>query len=210
MDFEIGTSVKIISVPDKYKKYLAELMNASGTIEDIYFNPDRSYPYAIMIEGLINPASSTGCFWMNETNFKELKNEEENDNMNKYNNGDYKFCTVVSFDDNERVSVCAYLGEVKEGDMVICDFGYSNGALSARKVAELFDCGVTTVHGEILGVADCTKYFEYKAREKARAELKKKMAEQAKRYQEESFWRMIAETDPEMKKLYDAFMELSK
>ena len=52
MDFEIGTSVTITSVPNKYA-------NASGTIEDIYLGPDREYPYAVMVDGAINPTRRT-------------------------------------------------------------------------------------------------------------------------------------------------------
>lgn len=211
MDFEIGTSVKITSVPDKYQKFLAQLQNASGTIEDIYLGPDRLYPYAIMVEGVINPASSNGWFWLNETNFNE---EKENDNMNKFlTNKDYKFATVVrTASDGEPYDVCAYQGELKEGDIVVCDFGYKKGALSVRIVVttDVPRDIVNNVDGEILGVADVSAYRARKEKEEKRNELKKKMTEQAKRYQEESFWRMIAETDPEMKKLYDEFTELSK
>lgn len=210
MDFEIGTSVKIISVPYKYEKYLAQLMNASGTIEDIYVGPDQEYPYAIMVEGAINPASSTGCFWLNETNF----NKGENNNMNKFlTNENYKFAGVARLPANgEPYDVCAYQGELNEGDLVVCDFGYKTGALSVRVViaTDIPRDAVENVDGEILGVADTSAYRARKEKEKKRNELKKKMTEQAKRYQEESFWRMIAETDPEMKKLYDEFMELSK
>ena len=214
MDFEIGTSVKIISVPDKYEKYLAELMNASGTIEDIYFGSGRHYPYAIMIEGLINPASSNGWFWMNETNFNELKNEEENNNMNKFlTNMNYKFAGVARVPANgEPYDICAYQGELKERDLVVCDFGYKTGALSVRRVVktDVLRDAIDNVDGEIIGVVDVSAYRARKEKEEKRIALKKKMTEQAKRYQEESFWRMIAETDPEMKKLYDEFMELSK
>ena len=214
MDFEIGASVKIISVPDKYKKYLAELMNASGTIEDIYFGPDRAYPYAIMIEGLINPASFNGWFWLNETNFNELKNEEENNNMNKFlTNENYKFAGVARIPANgEPYDICAYQGELNEGDLVVCNLGYKTGALSVRIVVktDILRDAVDVVNGEIMGVADVSAYRARKEKEEKRNELKKKMAAQAKRYQEESFWRMISETDPEMKKLYDEFTELSK
>ena len=211
MDFEIGTSVKITSVPSKYLKYLAELMNASGTIKDIYLGPDREYPYAIMVEGAINPASDMGWFWLNETNFNI---EKENDNMNKFlTNENYKFAAVTRTGNREALpDICAYQGELKEADLVVCNFGYKTDALSVRAVIEtdIPRDTLNNVDGEIMGVADVSAYRTRKEKEEKRNELKKKMTEQAKRYQEESFWRMIAETDPEMKKLYNEFTELGK
>lgn len=62
MDFEIGTSVTITSVPDKYERYRTQLMNVSGIIEDIYLGPDREYHYAIMVDGVINLTSGNGWF----------------------------------------------------------------------------------------------------------------------------------------------------
>lgn len=186
MDFEIGTSVTITSVPDKYERYRTQLMNASG--------PDREYPYAVMVDG-------NGWFW------------KENNNMNKFlTNMNYKFATVARTTDGEPYAVCAYQGELNECDLVVCDFGYANGALSVRVVitTDIPRDVVENVDGEIMGVADVSAYRARKEKEEKRIALKKKMTEQAKRYQEESFWRMIAETDQEMKKLYDEFMELSK
>ena len=214
MDFEIGAMVKITSVPDKYEKFLAQLMNASGSIEDIYFGPGQEYPYAIMIEGVINPASTKGWFWLNETNFNEFKNEEENNNMNKFlTNENYKFAAVArTVTSGEPYEICAYQGKLDEGDIVVCDFNYTKKALSARFVVktDISRDIADKVEGEILGVADVSAYRARKEKEEKRNELKKKMTKQAQRYQEESFWRMIAETDPEMKKLYDEFTELGK
>lgn len=133
--------------------------------------------------------------------------------MNKFlTNENYKFATVARTTDGEPYAVCAYQGELNECDLVVCDFGYANGALSVRVVitTDIPRDVVENVDGEIMGVADVSAYHARKEKEEKRIALKKKMTEQAKRYQEESFWRMIAETDPEMKKLYDEFMELSK
>ena len=133
--------------------------------------------------------------------------------MNKFlTNMNYKFATVARTTDGEPYAVCAYQGELNECDLVVCDFGYANGALSVRVVitTDIPRDVVENVDGEIMGVADVSAYRARKEKEEKRIALKKKMTEQAKRYQEESFWRMIAETDPEMKKLYDEFMELSK
>ena len=65
------------------------------------------------------------------------------------------------------------------------------------------------IDGEVMGVADVDAYILRKENEKKAAELKKKMAERAKAYQEEAFWKMMAKEDPQMAELLAQFEEVN-
>ena len=129
-------------------------------------------------------------------------------NKNVYGK-DAKFAILANpAKSNEPGTVGVYYGELKAGDLVVCD--YSNGALSVR-VVEISDreteC-VGVVDCEIMGACDITEYLDHKTKRERRAELKKQMIAQAKKYQEEEYWRVISESDPAMKALYEEFKEL--
>ena len=124
---------------------------------------------------------------------------------------DAKFATLVNpTKPKEAKTVCVYYCDLKSGDLVVCDYGYGNNALSARYVEDndVDPVNITAVDGAILGVCDTTRYFEYKNKMRRREELKKEMIEQAKKYQEEEYWRLLGETNPAMKALYDEFKAL--
>lgn len=126
---------------------------------------------------------------------------------------DVKFATVVNIK-GDACEIGAYYGELKEDNIVVCNYGYSNGELSVRRVQTPYISKEAVcpdaIECEIMGVADISDYRERQIKRERRAELKRKMVEQAKRFQEEEYWRLLSESDPDMAKLYNEFKELDK
>lgn len=196
----------------KYAEY--DIIGDVGKIENYRCSTNAPYEvkaFAIKISGKVNPSSEKGLFWVSPECL-ELFDKKEYKTMNKNMYGkDAKFAILANpAKFNEPGTVGVYYGELKDGDVVVCDYGYNNGALSARIVEisnRKAEC-IGVVDCEILGACDTTEYFDHKTRRERRAELKKQMVAQAKRFQEEEYWRLLSESDPAMKVLYEEFKEL--
>lgn len=212
-DAELNKLVKINGV--NVKKYVEfDLIGDTGRIENYRSStgsPCEVKAFAIRVFNKENPGSEKGLFWISP-DCLELLNEKEYKTMNKNAYGkDAKFAILANpAKSNEPGTVGVYYGELEAGDLVVCDYGYGNNALSVRTV-EISnrepEC-VGIVDCEIMGVCDVTEYLDRKIKMKRRAELKKQMIAQAKKYQEEEYWRVISESDPMMKALYDEFKGL--
>lgn len=197
MTIELGAKVIVLSLKDTSSKYPSDLVGAEGIVKELF--KDR---VGISIPGYDNCMSEKNYFWFPKENVKEKKGNIE---MEK----NVKVYVLAEVNDIDDTSIGVAYEELNENDIVVCDYDYHNGKLSVRKVVRLFDG--PTIHRidcKILGVADCRTYFERKERMARRAELKKQMIEQAKKYQEEEYWRVISETDPAMKALYEEFKKL--
>ena len=216
-EFSETEYVRIKEIPHKYAKYGQELNLAIGIIKEVTRTADGETLVGVYFSNIKNIASSKGLFWFNkhEITMIEDTGEEITMNIDKYIKNNYKFCLTRKNNCGGVTEVHAYKGELKEGDFVICDNAYSNGALSVRVVMTV-DCPVngtecyTRIDGEVMGVADVTAFFERKEKEKKAAELKQKMAERAKAYQEEAFWKMMAKEDSKMAELLAEFEEVTK
>ena len=212
-DEKLGKSIKIIGCNvKKYTKY--NIIGDIGKIENYRSTtgtPCEVKAFAIKISGKINPGSEKGLFWISPECL-ELFDEKEYRTMNKNVYGkDAKFAILANpAKPNEAGTVGVYYGELKAGDLVVCDYDYTNKALSVR-IVEISDrereC-IGCVDCEIMGVCNITEYLDHKTKRERRAELKKQMVAQAKKYQEEEYWRVISESDPTMKALYEEFKEL--
>lgn len=214
-DFHEEKKVRIDKVPAKYIRRRTELQNAIGIIKEVTTSAEDGVVVGVFIEGYDNPASSKKLFWFkkNEITIINDKGEDVMITINHYANKNYKFCYTTK--QNSGVTeLHAYQGDLKEGDYVICDNDYGNGALSVRIVIKAnvsrADLETNTIDGEVMGVADVSAFFIRKENEKKAAELKKKMAERAKAYQEEAFWKMMAQEDPQMAELLAAYEEVNK
>lgn len=215
--YEKGPDVKIVWCTIKsYIPY--NLVGRIGKIVDYRtssYNPLKVTHYAVRIDGLENQRSARGLFWLEPECLEEnnFNNEKEKENMNINNfDKDAKFAILRNTAKNcgNGGDVGAYYGELKPGDIVVCDYGYDDGALSVR-VVELIDQPRETLIGvdcEIISVCDTSEYISRKEKKLRYAELKTQMIERAKKYHEEEYWRLIAELDPTMKALYDEFKSL--
>lgn len=213
IDKNLTKKVQVINCNVKrYKEY--DIIGDVGEIESYRSStgaPCEVSYFAIRIYGKTNLGSEKGLFWLTPDCLK-LFNEKEYKTMNKNVYGkEAKFAILANpVKSNEPGTVGVYYGKLKAGDLVVCDYGYGNGALGVR-VVEISDrepkC-VDVVDCEIMGVCDTTEYIDHKTKRERRAELKKQMIAQAKKYQEEEYWRVISESDPTMKALYEEFKEL--
>lgn len=195
-----GCEVYVLSLNGASSKYPSDLVGVEGTVEETCHASD-GLRVGVTIPGRTNPMSDKNYFWFPAQNLKE-----KNGNIKMEKN--MKVYVLAEVNDITDKTLGVSYEELHEGDIVVCDYKYRNGKLSVRKVVRLYDDDGSTIDCEILGVADCSAYFEHKERAARRAELKKKMIEQAKKYKEQEYWRLISETDPVMKAMYEEFKEL--
>lgn len=213
-DFHEEKKVRIDKVPAKYIRRHLHLQNAIGIIKEVTTSAEEGVVVGVFIEGQDNPNSSKNLFWFKKNEITIINDTGEDImlTINHYVNKNYKFCYTTK--QNSGVTeLHAYKGELKEGDYIICDNAYGNGALSVRIVMKadvpLAKLETNTIDGEVMGVADVSAYFVRKENEKKAAELKKKMAERAKAYQEEAFWRMMAKEDEQIAALLKEYEEVN-
>lgn len=208
-DEELFKSVKIIGCNvKKYAEY--NIIGDIGKIENYRSStgsPCEVKAFAIRISGKVNPGSEKGLFWLSPESL-ELFDEKENVMKNNFVVGkDAKVVLLANPANCDDTSLGVYHGDINMGDIVVCNYGYSNGALSVRQVVAV-DYAQQRVDCEIMGICDVTAYLERKAKAARRAELKDQMIAQAKKFQEEEYWRLLSESDPAMKALYEEFKKL--
>ena len=211
--WEEGMRVRIRSDWKYASLYNGKLTGCEATIQT---NRTDLEELGILVDDHYNPRSSTGAFWFPKECLEIIKNtsknNKENNKMKKVDQytKNHKFALVGKPDDIERTEYVSYLGEVSQDDLVVVDYHYGNGALSVRKVLqrEVDPVMITSVAGDIMGVADCSLYFAEQARQEKVANLKKQMKERAAKFQEEQFFRMIAKEDAEMQAMLDALAGL--
>lgn len=208
-EFELGTEVIIVSLDSCSSLYSSAIIGKVGTITD-YYKVGNKNLCGLQIPGMYNENSSTGVYWLPIKNLKLRTTEDKTMNIKTFGK-DAKFAILVNpAKPNEPGTVGVYYGELKAGDLVVCDYNYSNGALSVRavEISEREPECIGIVDCEIMGACDVTEYLDHKTKRERRAELKKQMIAQAKRFQEEEHWRLLSEADPAMKVLYEEFREL--
>ena len=165
--------------------------------------------FAIKIDGLDNPGSEKGLWWISPENL-EIFNEKEYNNMCRLSDFEkgYKLYELIDPAKGD-TSLGIFYGELSAGDYVVCDYGYSNKALSVRIVSDLnVPDGYTHANCEIMGVANVEAYQERKRKAKKREELKAKMKERMAKYNEELAYKLLAESDEEMAALYKEYSEI--
>lgn len=212
-DNELGKFVKITGCNvKKYAEY--DIIGYIGKIENYRSStgsPCEVKAFAVRISDKVNPGSEKGLFWISPECLK-LFDEKEYKTMNKNEYGkDAKFAILADLTKPNNVgTIGVYYGELKPNDLVVCNYNYNNGKMSVRLV-EVVDKEPETISNvdcEIVGVCDAKAYYDRKRKAERRAELKKQMIAQAKKYQEEEYWRVISESDPAMKALYEEFKKL--
>ena len=215
-DFHEEKIVRIIKVPGKYTRRHNELLGMIGVIKEVTTDSNGEACIGIAVEGVTNTFSQKNLFWFTKNEITVINDEGEDIVMTiaSYNKN-YKFCYTTKPGNNSgALELHAYQGELHDGNYVICNNNYGNGALSVRIVVKSLvpreELETNNIDGEVMGVADIDAYVLRKENEKKAAELKKKMMERAKAYQEEAFWRMMAKEDPQMAELLAQFEEVNK
>jgi hypothetical protein len=214
-DFHEEKKVRIINVPAKYIRRRLHLQNAIGIIKEVTVSAEDGVIVGVFVEGQNNPASSKNLFWFTKNEITIINDEGEDITMTitSYNKK-YKFCYTTKPGNNSgALELHAYQGELHDGNYVICNNNYCNGALSVRIVVKSLvpreELETDSIDGEVMGVADIDAYVLRKENEKKAAELRKKMAERAKAYQEEAFWKMMAKEDEQIAALLKEYEEVN-
>lgn len=212
----IGKRVRIYSCSVKsYEIY--DIEGCYGTI--VNYRASTGYPctvtaFAIEIVGKRNPKSESGVFWISPyelilTNKTDKINKPEESEMSVKLDKGAKIAMVKNPNPQRGIAdyPVVYYDELKVNDLVVLT---SRGNVEVGIVTRLdVDPEVIGIlEGEVMGIADTTAYTERKQRRERREELKEKMIAQAKKYQEEQYWKTLAESDPAMKALYDEFKGL--
>ena len=208
-----GTRVRIISNWKYSPSYVGELVGCEATIETN--RPDLK-ELGIIVDGRYNPKSSTGAFWFAKECLeiiKECRGECKMKKVKDYGKN-YKFAFVGKMNDLNQAEIVAYLGELHVNDIIVVDNHYSNGALSVRKVMKIDlprpDVDIAGIDGDVMGVADCHQYYVEQERLAEMAKIKKQMKARAAKFQEEQFYRLIAQEDAEMAALLENFKGLEQ
>ena len=195
------------------KKYIPyDLVGRVGTIKNYRCSTGSPYEvkaFAIKIYGLNNPGSEKGLWWISPEQL-EIFNEKEYNNMFRLSDFEkgYKLYELIDPAKGD-TSLGIFYGELSGGDYVVCDYGYSNKALSVRIVSDLeVREGYTHANCEIMGVANVEAYQERKRKAKKREEFKAKMKERMAKYNEELAYKLLAENDEEMAALYKEYSEI--
>lgn len=214
-DFHEEKKVRIDNVPRKYICQRNKLLGAIGIIKEVTTNADGEALIGIAIEGMTNPASTKNLFWFIRSEITMINDEGEDITMTLASyNKNYKFCYTTKPGNNSgALELHAYQGELHDGNYVICNNNYGNGALSVRIVVKSFvpreELETSYVNGEVMGVADIDAYVLRKENEKKAAELREKIVKRAKAYQEEAFWKMIAKEDKYLADLLKEYEEVN-
>lgn len=216
LDASVGKRVRVEACNVRsYEIY--GLIGDYGTI--VNYRASTGYPcsvtaFAIEIIGKRNPKSESGVFWISPLDLTivnktdKINKSEESEMSVKLDKG-AKIAMVKNPNPQRGIAdyPVVYYDELKVNDLVVL---MSRGNIEVGVVTRLdVDPEVIGIlEGEVMGIADTTAYAERKQRRERRAELKEKMIEQAKKYQEEQYWKTLAESDPAMKALYDEFKGL--
>lgn len=202
---KIGDSVIIKSISTKrYKNYIHEGIIA--TIMDIRNDIKSDYRIAIKIDCIPNPGSSKGYFWFMSKELENINIKENITMMNKQNLIPGYKISLTKDVKGVCPTYCAYYGELKEGDMVVIAYDKNRYATRFVTSADLpVDEYKNEIEAEVVNVVDTTDYEKRLISIYRRAELKKLLDEKAKQLQEEQYWAILSEMDPEMKKLYEEY-----
>lgn len=100
--------------------------------------------------------------------------------------------------------------ELEVGDIVVCDTSNGYGIAKVSRMIEQDDYVGTSVTKEIVCKIDMAAFEKRKAERTQRANLIKKMDKVAKENQNMHLYQMIAETNPEMRKLLEEFNNIGQ
>lgn len=199
----------------KDTEYRGKHTGAFGTIIK-YYGEGRKV--GVLLDNKINRASTYDCFWFSpnhvelvlETEIEiEIEREDDNIMLNGYDIVKVKFLDEKY---DKTYNYALYPEEAKDiitGDeLVVVATGHHGFALaqvvgSAEEDAKV-DCG-----RQIVAVADTTNYHNRLSAEKAMANLKKQMDAKVRELQEHAIYEMLAEKDPELKSLLEAYKALT-
>ena len=217
--FDVGDRVMVIHTEEKPYSY-AETLNKFGVVESVFRrgNSSTSWVYGILIDGIINIASSRNVFWFNASELAPEDsnnisiNESEETTMNLSIHENFR-TAMVSYPCTETEGKCRKVAlfdsDVQVGDNVI--FRDDNGLLICAVVREIStDESLKTKVGvrEIIAKIDFSDYERRVAIRREMKELKQSMDIKASALQELALFEMLSEKDPELKVMLCRYKDL--
>lgn len=193
--FSVGAQVKIRPKSNYHGKFAGE-----------YGEIIRQYDshVAVKIDGHTNPRSQYGAYWFSENEIEIIESEE----INMY--GDYITANIAFLDGSNTDKTYRYAlydDTIQPEDTVVVQTGH-HGMAVARIVA-LGEPNGPVSHGrEIICKVDLTAFEERKARAAQLVELKAKMDSKVQQLQKAAVYEMLAEKDPELAAMLQAYKSL--
>lgn len=124
-----------------------------------------------------------------------------------------KYATVVIPSNPKACYMAMYYGDLKEGDLVVgSHYPCYKDDYCVRKVvtSNIPPAVVDYIEYVIYGKVDTSAYDNHKQKAKRKRELSALIRERVNKITEEDRWNAMLERDPELKKMYNEYEELSK
>lgn len=196
--------VKVITSP----KYGNKLNGRSGVIENTSCGKTC---IGVRIEGLENPKSSIGLFWLNydELDFIETKEEKEV-MLNQCENFKVAGVKFLEGTNKEKEYYYALFDDFSANDLVVVQTGHHG--LAIAKIATIYNDGEHRVEcsREIVDKVDMRAFEKRCDNRKARARLKEKMDERIAKLQEMALYELLAKDDTELAKMLNDYKDLQE
>lgn len=215
-EFDIGTVVIITGHNNRTNPEYDKIIGKKGIIK-LFVNKNR---IGLKVEGINNPISSFGYFYVPQ-NYIVIQNNEGEDNMSKINKykGTYKIATIVFLDNNNgRVYNYRLYNdgvEYKEEDIVVVMSAHHG--MGIARIKNIYEPDAHEVNGilddnnsdrEIICRIDMTKYIERKQKAEKISNLKGQMDKKVKELQGVALYELMAQNCPELQEMLNEYKRL--
>ena len=197
----IGLRVKILPYANYRDKYKDEF----GVIERKCPN---SASVGIRLDKYTNSASSYGLFWFDKNQFEIIEEKDEKIMLENYK------VAGISFLEGSNAGLVYYYAlyddTIEIDDIVVVNTGHHGLAIAKVVEIEPYNVGKNHVRcgREIISRVDFSAYNERCEKAKKMAELKKEMDAKVQQLQNQAIYELMAEKDPELKKMLDEYKAL--
>lgn len=202
--FSPGDRVIVKRTPLKY----TDLNGKIGTVRSTYYND-----VSVALDDVKNDRTKLGTFYFSDTMLEPChpdaqKEKEEIPMLKNYRVAGIKF--QDGYNTDKTYPYALYDENIAIGDLVVVMTGHHG--MSIAEVCSIgdFDKDAVSCGREIICKVDLTAYQERKARAKKLADLKKEMDAKVKALQEVALYELMAEKDPELKGMLEAFKALEQ
>jgi hypothetical protein len=197
----IGLRVKILpyaNYRDKYKDEFGVIERGSPNHTSVGIRLDRH----------TNSASSYGLFWFDKNQFEIIKEKDEVFMLQNYKVAGISF--LEGTNTNSIYYYALYDDTIQVDDVVVVNTGHHG--LGIAKVVEIDPVNVDKNHvrcgREIISKVDFSAYNERQEKAKKIVKLKNEMDAKVQQLQNQAIYELMAEKDPELKKMLDEYKTL--
>ena len=187
-------------------KYKGKMKGLVGTVKNDYFPGN----YGIRVDGMFNPASSNGLYYIPVSGLAPYQENEVTDKKEENIMLKGYRVAIVEFPGSPKIAYALYDADVCVGDTVVVATGHHG--LSIAEIQEILPEGTDkeVEYGrQIVDRVDLSAWEERKQKAKDLAKLKTEMDQRVKDLQEIALYEMAAERDPALKDMLVQFKQLS-